>query len=108
MALFEYRIYEVVPGRMPALNKRFETITLGYFKKHGIGVVGFWEAIAGTSNELHYVLRYDDLAHRQRAWDAFQADEGWQRDRAATEADGPIVARIRNQFWRASSYSPLQ
>jgi len=104
MALFEYRIYEVVPGRMPALNKRFETITLGYFKKHGIGVVGFWEAIAGTSN----VLRYDDLAHRQRAWDAFQADEGWQRDRAATEADGQIVARIRNQFWRASSYSPLQ
>ncbi len=108
MALFEYRIYEVVPGRMPALNKRFETMSLGYFKKHGIGVVGFWEAIAGTSNELHYVLRYDDLAHRQRAWDAFQADEGWQRDRAATEADGQIVARIRNQFWGASSYSPLQ
>jgi hypothetical protein len=108
MALFEYRVYEVVPGRMPALNKRFETITLGYFKKHGIEVVGFWEAIVGTTNELHYLLRYDDLAHRQRAWDAFQVDEGWLRDRAATEADGPIVARIRNQFWRPSSYSPLQ
>ena len=67
MALFEYRVYEVVPGRMPAMNRRFQTITLGYFKKYGIGVVGFWEAVAGTSNELHYLLRYDDLAHRERA-----------------------------------------
>jgi len=108
MALFEYRVYEVVPGRLPALNKRFETITLGHFEKHGIQVVGFWEAVAGTTNELHYILRFDDLAHRERAWDAFQNDPGWQADRAATEADGPIVARVRNQFWRPSKYSPMQ
>src|SRR4051794_17002895 len=108
MALFEYRMYEVVPGRLPALNKRFETITLGYFKKHGIQVVGFWEAVAGTSNQLHYLLRYDDLAHRERAWGAFQSDPGWHKDRAETEADGPIVARVVNEFWRPSSYSPMQ
>jgi hypothetical protein len=108
MSVFEYRVYEVVPGRLPALNKRFETMTLGHFKKHGIEVVGFWEAIAGTTNELHYLLRFEDLGHRQRVWDAFQTDEAWLRDRATTEADGPIVARVRNQFWRPSSYSPLQ
>jgi hypothetical protein len=44
MALFEYRRYEAVTGKLPALHKRFETITLGYFKKHGIQVVGFWRA----------------------------------------------------------------
>ncbi len=108
MALFEYRVYEVVPGRLPALNSRFQKITLGYFEKHGIGVVGFWEAVVGTSNELHYLLRFDDMAHRDRAWSAFQADEGWQRDRAETERDGPIVARVRNQLWRATPYSALQ
>jgi hypothetical protein len=108
MAVFEYRVYETVPGRMPALNKRFQAITLGYFEKYGIQVVGFWEAVAGTTNELHYLLRYDDLAHRERAWDAFQSDPGWQHDRAATEADGPIVARVRNQFWRATPYSPMK
>jgi hypothetical protein len=26
----------------------------------------------------------------------------------ATERDGPIVARVRNQFWRPTRYSPLQ
>jgi len=108
MALFEYRVYEVMPGKLPALNRRFQEITLGYFQKHGIGVVGFWEALAGTTGELHYLLRFDSLAHREQAWDAFQADPGWQRDRAETEREGLIVARVRNQFWRPTAYSPLQ
>jgi NIPSNAP protein len=108
MALFEYRCYEVVPGRLPALNRRFAEMTLGHFQRHGIQVVGFWEAVVGTTNELHYVLRFDDMAHRERAWGAFQADPAWQRDRQATEQDGPIVARVRNQFWRPTPYSPLQ
>jgi hypothetical protein len=108
MALFEYRVYEAVPGKLPALNRRFQTITLGYFEKHGIGVVGFWEAVAGTSNELHYILQYDDLGHREKAWGAFQADEGWLRDRAETERDGVLVARVHNQFWKGTDYSPLK
>jgi hypothetical protein len=44
MALFEYRRYEAVRGKLPALHHRFENITMGYFKKHGIAVVGFWDA----------------------------------------------------------------
>ncbi|MBV9327859.1 MAG: NIPSNAP family protein [Chloroflexi bacterium] len=108
MPLFEYRRYEAVPGKLPALHRRFETTTLGFFKKHGIGVVGFWDAVTGTSNELHYILRFDDMAHREKAWGAFQADEGWTRARAETEKDGPLVARVFNQFWHATSYSPLK
>jgi len=30
-----------MPLRLPDLNRRFADITLGYFKKHGIQVVGF-------------------------------------------------------------------
>ena len=108
MALFEYRVYETVPGRMPNLHRRFQTMTLGHFARHGIKVVGFLEAVAGTTNELHYILQFDDLAHREKAWNAFQADEAWIRDRAETEKDGPIVARVRNQFWRPTEYSPLK
>jgi hypothetical protein len=107
MALFEYRRYEAVPGKLPALHHRFENTTLGFFKKHGIGVVGFWDAVTGTSNELHYILRYDDMAHREKAWGAFQLDDGWIRARAESERDGPLVARVFNQFWRATDYSPM-
>ncbi|TMF04639.1 MAG: NIPSNAP family protein [Chloroflexi bacterium] len=108
MALFEYRVYEATPGKLPALHRRFQAMTLGYFAKHGIGVVGFWDIVSGTTNELHYILRYSDLAHREQAWNAFQSDPDWQRDRAETERDGPLVMRVRNQFWRPTEYSPLQ
>jgi len=108
MALFEYRKYEVVPGKLPALHRRFETITMGYFNKYGIHVVGFWDTVVGTTNELHYILRYEDLAHRERAWSAFQVDEARLRDFAETEREGPLVARVHNEFWRETTYSPMK
>ena len=106
--IYELRSYEVVPGRMPNLNARFQNHTLGFFDKHSIKVVGFWEALVGTSNVLHYLLAFDDLGHRERAWAAFQADEGWIKARADSEKDGPIVAKVRNEIWRPSTYSPMQ
>jgi hypothetical protein len=106
--LYELRSYEVVPGRMPAMHARFQSHTLGFFKRHGIRVVGFWEAVIGTSGVLHYLLQFDDLAHRERAWAGFQADPDWHRVRAESEKDGPIVARIRNEIWRPTPYSPMQ
>ena len=30
--IHELRIYEAIPGKLPELNKRFDTITLAYFK----------------------------------------------------------------------------
>jgi hypothetical protein len=105
---YEMRTYEVVPGRMPAMHARFQNHTVGLFKKHGIRVVGFWEAAIGVSNVLHYLVQFDDLAHRERAWAAFGADPDWQRVRAESEKDGPIVARIRSEIWRAAPYSPMQ
>jgi NIPSNAP len=106
--IYELRSYEVVPGRMGAMHARFKNHTLGLFKIHGIEVVGFWEAMIGTSNVLHYIVRFEDLAHRERAWAAFGADPEWQRVRAESERDGPIIARIRNEIWRAVPYSPMQ
>jgi hypothetical protein len=51
--LYEWRVYEVVPGKMGALHARFQNITLRFFEKHGIKVVGFWEAVIGVTNTLY-------------------------------------------------------
>ncbi len=76
---------------MDALNERFAKTTLKFFEKHGIKVIGFWIAIIGTSNVLYYMLAYEDLAHRERAWNAFshgsRLGEGANRNRA--ESRGP-------------------
>lgn len=106
--IYELRVYEVVPGRMAALHACFQHHTLGFFRKHGIKVVGFWEALIGTSNVLNYLLAYDDLAHRERAWTAFSNDPEWQRVREETQRDGPIVARARNEIWQPTPYSPMR
>jgi NIPSNAP protein len=106
--IYEYRCYEAVPGRLPDLHRRFQETTLRMFDKHGIRAVGFWTAEVGTSNELHYLLRWESMAEREQRWGAFQADAEWQQARAASEADGPIVARVRNAFWAPTPYSEMR
>ena len=103
--IHELRIYECMPGRLPALNHRFETITLKLWEKHGIRPVGFWTTLIGRSNQvLYYLLEWEDLAERDRRWNAFAADADWLTARAETEKDGPIVARVTNEILTPTSY----
>ncbi len=106
--LYEMRVYEAVPGKLPALHDRFANITLKFFEKHGIRVVAFWEPVIGVSNQLVYILAWQDLAERERVWNAFASDPGWLRARAETERDGPLVARITNYILKPTPYSPMQ
>jgi len=106
--LYEYRRYEAMPGRLPELQHRFENHTIRLWARHGIEPVGFWLAEVGTSNVLHYLLRWASMADREKRWAAFQADEEWISTRAGTEADGPLVARVLNEFWKPTSFSPLK
>jgi hypothetical protein len=58
--IYELRIYNCIPNRMPALLKRFETITFDLFKKHGIRQAGFWTTLIGESNQnLFYLLAWE-------------------------------------------------
>jgi NIPSNAP len=106
--IYELRIYETVPGRLGALNARFQNVTLRMFERHGIKPVGFWEDVIGISNRLTYLLAWENMAHRERAWDAFASDPEWLAARAKSEEDGPIVARVISTFMRPTSYSAMQ
>lgn len=107
--IHELRIYHCLPGRLAALNKRFETVTLGMWDKHGIRQAGFWTVHIGESNhDLYYLLEWEDLAERERKWAAFQSDPDWQKARAASEKDGPIVGHITNYILTPTSYSKIR
>ena len=106
--IYEWRIYEAVPGKMGALNNRFAKLTLRLFKKHGLKVIGFWQAVVGTSNVLYYMLAFDDLTHREKAWNAFRVDPDWIQGRAESERDGPLVAKVTSSILRPTNYSPMQ
>lgn len=106
--IYEMRVYRCVPGRLPDLLKRFETVTLGIWARHGIRQAGFWTTLVGESNQdLTYLLAWESLADRETKWTAFQADGEWIRKRAETEANGPIVANIVNSFLQPTSFSSV-
>jgi NIPSNAP len=107
--IYELRIYNCIPGRLPALLKRFESTTLEMWKRHGIRQVGFWTTLIGESNQnLTYMLVWDSLADREKKWNAFQADQEWITKRADSERDGQIVANISSQFLVATAFSGLK
>lgn len=104
--IHELRIYHCMPGRLPDLNKRFETITLKLWEKHGIRPAGFWTVLVGPSNnDLYYLLEWKDLAEREQKWTAFITDPEWLSKRAETERNGPLVEHIENLFLQPTPYS---
>ena len=94
--IYETRVYRCLPGRLPALLKRFETITLKLWEKHGIRQAGFFTTLVGESNqELTYLLAWESLAERDKKWNAFQADPEW------------ITARAKRKTARSSATSSI-
>jgi hypothetical protein len=107
--LYEMRIYHAMPGRLPALNKRFENYTLKMWDKFGIRQVGFWTQIVGDStNDLYYILAWESLAEREQKWGAFATNPEWLAIRAETEKDGPLVSHITNMILAPTNYSKLK
>lgn len=106
--IYELRIYRCLPGRLPALLKRFEDITLGFWNRYGIRQVGFWTTEIGKNNhELTYMLSWASLAEREEKWNAFQADPDWLKQRNATETPDRIVQQISNQILKPTAFSAL-
>jgi hypothetical protein len=107
--LYELRVYECVPGRLPDLLKRFDTITLKIWERLGIRQAGFWTTVIGPSNQtLKYLIVWESLAERERKWGAFMADPEWQKKRAETEANGPIVASLSSEILAPTAFSAVK
>ena len=107
--IYEMRVYRCVPGRLPALLKRFENTTLKLWEKHGLRPVGFFTTLVGESNqELTYLLAWESLADREKKWAAFQSDPEWIAARAKTEEDGQIVGNIVNQLLAPTAFSSVK
>ncbi len=107
--IYELRVYHCVSGRLPDLIKRFDTITLPLWDKHGIKQAGFWTTLVGESNQdLTYFLKWESLAEREAKMAKFGADPEWLAARAKTEENGPIVATITNAFLTPTGFSSVK
>ena len=107
--IHEMRVYRCLPGRLPALLKRFETVTLGIWARHGIRQAGFWTTIIGESNnDLTYLLAWENMAERETKFAAFQSDPEWIAKRAESERDGQIISNIVTQLLQPAAFSSVK
>ncbi len=110
--VFELRTYEsnnaaTLARKVQMFEKGGE---LGIFRRVGIRPVFFGTAIAGDNlPQLTYMVCYDDLAGRDKAWKAFGADPEWQKLRSQPGlADAEIVSNISNTILRPLPFSPVR
>jgi len=91
--LYEMRVYEHLDGCAELVRQRFETEVATRFPLHGIELVGaFTDAETGM---LTYLTRFPDKAASDMAWASFGSDSGWLAAKAASEVNGPLIAKQR-------------
>ena len=107
--IYEQRIYEAMPGRLPDVIARFRDHTTKIFERHGIKNIGYWTPSVGEwSDRLIYIVAFEDAGQRDKAWASFRADPEWAQVTAASEANGKIVKRVSNSLLTPTDFSPLQ
>jgi len=75
---------------------------------YGFKVVGCWDEEIGEMQNFTYLLAWDDLNVRQKAWSEFNADAEWAKIKAETHKQhGALVWKTRNTILRPTKYSPL-
>ena len=108
--VYELRMYHVNDGKMDALIARFSDHTDAIFKRHNMKSIGYWspEDAPDSQNLLIYILEHPSRQEAEKNWAAFQADKEWQRVKAESEANGPLVDHIDRYFMDPTSFSALQ
>ncbi len=88
--IYELRVYHCVPGRLPDLIKRFDTITLKLWEKHRIHQAGFFTTLVGESNQdLTYFLKWESLAERETKMAAVRRRPGMAHGARQDRGGGP-------------------
>jgi len=104
---YEWRTYTCMPGKLPVVLKRFETVTLSLFAEHGIRRVTplLTVNVGEDNNQIKYMLQWDSHEQRDKAWASFRADPRWHAAVQESEKDGPTVLKITNEILAAVPFS---
>jgi hypothetical protein len=109
--IFELRMYEANNRKASRRKIRmFDGGEIAIFRRLGMTPVFFGETIVGAKMpNLVYMLAFDDLAHREKAWRAFGSDPEWQKLRAMPGlSDAEIVSNISSSILRPLPFSPIR
>lgn len=108
--VFEMRTYYAHPGKMAALHARFRDHTTKLFEKHGMTNIGYWIPIDPKQSEekLIYIVAFPSKEAAAKSWKDFANDPEWKKAKAASEVDGPLVAKAESVYLNPTDYSKIK
>lgn len=109
--LFEYRVYHAPTFRqLGALAKRFKGPEIDLFHKSGIHPILYAYTMYGPDMpNLAYLMPFDSLTAREKAWAKFRKDPEWAKVLSASKkADGEIVTYLSRNIYNATDYSQIK
>jgi hypothetical protein len=109
--IFELRTYHSPTWRqLRALHERFAGPEIRIFHRVGVHPILYTSTVIGNNMpNLTYLTPFDDLAAREKAWNAFSADPEWIRVRKdSIDRHGQISSVIQISLYRAAAYSPIR
>jgi hypothetical protein len=109
--VFELRTYES-RSAVTLRNKveMFNQEEIKIFRDCGFAPVFFGEAIIGARlPHLTYMVGFDNMAAREKAWDTFRGNPDWARVRSKPGwTDPEAVSNIHAAFLRPTAYSQIR
>lgn len=109
--LFELRTYES-RNAFSLRNKveMFNQEEIKIFRACGMLPIFFGEGVIGTRlPSLTYMIGYENMAAREKAWDAFRANPDWARVKNKPGwTDPEAVSNIQASFLRPTAYSQIR
>ena len=108
--VYELRLYHAKEGKMNALKARFGDHTDAIFRRHNLKSIGYWspQDAPDSQNLFIYILEHPNRQEAEKNWAAFQADPEWQKVKAESEANGPLVDHIDHYYMDPTSFSALK
>lgn len=109
--IFELRVYHSPTWRqLQALHERFSGPEIKIFHRVGVKPILYSSTMIGPNMpNLTYVTPFENLAAREKAWDAFGADPEWAKVRQESiDRHGQISSVIQISLYRATAYSPIR
>ncbi len=109
--IFELRVYESPTSlTLQRKIKMFDDGEIAIFRRCGLAPVFFGETTVGRNMpNLTYMVAFDDMAAREKAWNAFRVDPEWLKLRSQPDlADAEIVSNITNAILRPLPFSPIR
>ena len=84
----------------------FGTEAASAFDTHGLYAMGFWTTYIGITPRLTYMLVFENLAHRERAWASFYTDPAWPARQNGLYPDGkPLFTQIESCLMKGTDFS---